>query len=111
MIPLNAVARVGEETLFNCSTHSPPTWIFSKGGTSRDELVIATGCNVTIGLGSHYRTEEQGSNSTTTCNLIVFGITMRQAGVYRCTENITYYALLTVIGKLYTQLLYNIMYM
>lgn len=101
MIPLNAVAGVGEDAIFNCSTNRGPDWIFSKDGTSAGELNITTGCSVNPVLRNQYRTEEQGPNFT--CSLLAFNVTMEQAGVYRCTDiyaDIAYYALLTVMGKL-----------
>lgn len=95
--PNNTVAEVNGEAIFNCTTSSSPpyVWILTRDGISSGEMEITGGCVVNAGLENHYRTEQPGGQAT--CNLIVFSITMEQAGVYHCVHTDTQRALLTVL--------------
>lgn len=94
----NAVAEISGEAIFNCSgTSFLPNWIMSKDGTSTNQLPIAGSCVVNANVQNHYKPEQTGRPLV--CNLIVFNVTMEQAGVYWCSEGIPSYALLTVLGK------------
>lgn len=98
------MAEVNGKAIFNCSAtpSGPLLWILSRDGTTSGEIRIATSCVLSPGLQNHYRTEKTDGQ---TCNLIIFNITMEQAGVYRCTESDTYLALLTVLGKKFVDFL------
>lgn len=96
--PSNAVAEIGNDVTFNCTTdNSPPSWYLTTDGTSTDIQYIAAGCVVEPQFIDQYRVE-QPDGDIAICNLIAVGVTSDQAGVYTCTENgPTASALLTVV--------------
>lgn len=100
MKPSNAVTEIGGRAIFNCTGSAfRPNQLLSKDGTSTNLLGIAGACILSAGLQNHYNTELIGG--PTVCNLIVFNVTVEQAGVYWCGGNSDpSYALLTVlVGK------------
>ena len=101
--PLNAVAEVGQQAIFNCTSDTTlQNWILS---TKREDLgtteskTIVYGCVVQSGFSNHYEVDRPGGNIDT-CNLIVKDTTIQQAGIYTCTDiAVGPSAILTVIGK------------
>lgn len=87
--PSNAVAEVGGQAIFNCTSDTTvQSWIFS---TNREEYetstgqTIVAGCIVQTGFTSNYAVDRPGG-SNFICNLIVKATTMQQSGVYTCTD-------------------------
>jgi hypothetical protein len=98
--PSNAVAEIGGGTTLSCSDSLlDPNWIMSKDGNSTNQLLIAPSCIVNTNLQNHYAVDKTGGPPFV-CNLIVFNVTMDQAGVYWCTgSGDRSYALLTVLDS------------
>lgn len=100
-MPSNTVAKIGNQVKLNCVADVEiGYWVLSKNGVPTSALtIVGPGCPaVRSAFVDHYTVEVLGGG--TTCNLIVFNITMEQAGVYRCTEDQnTADSLFTVIGK------------
>src|SRR6218665_3905938 len=88
--PSNAVAEVGGQAIFNCTSDTTvQSWIFS---TNREEYetstgqTIVAGCIVQTGFTSNYAVDRPGG-SNFICNLIVKATTMQQSGVYTCLDS------------------------
>ena len=101
--PLNAVAEVGQQAIFNCTSDLPsPNWVLSAKredlGTTASKTIVY-GCVVQTEFTTHYYVDQPGGNINI-CNLIVNDTTMHQAGIYTCADTVFGpSAILTVTGK------------
>lgn len=99
--PSNTLSQIGNQVKLNCIANTAiGYWFVSKNGVTADEfIIVGPGCSaLNPAFADHYAVESLGGG--TTCNLIVFNITMGQAGVYRCleaTSNVL--SILTVTGN------------
>lgn len=106
--PLNAITGIGgNQVIFNCTANNLPTfWTWSRNGVSTNAQYIASGsCVLEPGRESNYRVDYPAG--TTSCNLIVFDVTLEQAGVYTCSEVGSANAILTVIDPATNLTIYN----
>src|SRR6218665_712285 len=97
--PSNTVADIGKQVKLNCvANETIDYWFLSKNGESgSEEAIVNPGCSIVNNFKDHYAVESLGQG--TTCNLVVFDITLEQAGVYRCSEaQHDLFSILTVIG-------------
>ena len=100
--PSNAVAEIGGQAIFNCTSDiTVQSWIFS---INREEYEANTGqtivanCVIQTGFTSNYAVDRPGG-SNYICNLIVKATSMQQSGVYTCLDSGPGpSAILTVIG-------------
>ena len=101
--PSNAVAEVGGQAIFNCTSDTTAqSWIFS---TNREEYetstgqTIVAGCIVQTGFTSDYEVDRPGGTNNV-CNLVIRTVSVQQAGVYTCSDDAPGpSAILTVIGR------------